>query len=147
MSPKYSRILKLFFCPLWHGKQKFNKNWWPEPSHRRQKGRPKKGRMMCRPGGTKEGRDLVLLVVGSYLTHSPSNVVCMQIVRSNRNSRSRTCSPIWLSFSCRWYQPTYIMIKYWCNTSTHPHLLSTLPPPPHIFWLFVKEDSKKNPKP
>lgn len=29
--------------------------------------------------GTKEGRDLVPLVVQSYLTYRPSNVTCMQI--------------------------------------------------------------------
>ncbi len=29
-------------------------------------------------------------MVGNYLTHSPYNVVCMQIMRSNSNGRSRT---------------------------------------------------------
>jgi len=35
-------------------------------------------------------KKLVPLVVGSYFTHSPSNVACMQIIRSNNNGRSRT---------------------------------------------------------
>jgi hypothetical protein len=38
----------------------------------------------------REGRKLVPLVVGSYLTHKPSNVANMQIVKSNSNRRSRT---------------------------------------------------------
>jgi hypothetical protein len=42
------------------------------------------------PAGTKEGRELVPLLVDSYLTHSLSNVTCMQIVRSNSNRRLRT---------------------------------------------------------
>jgi hypothetical protein len=39
------------------------KNPWQEPSHRRQKGRPKKGQKM-QPAGTKEGRELVPLFAG-----------------------------------------------------------------------------------
>jgi len=35
--------------------------------------------------GTKVGRELVPLMVRSYLTHNPSDVVSMQIVRSNSN--------------------------------------------------------------
>jgi hypothetical protein len=38
----------------------------------------------------KKGNELVFLVVGSYLTHSPFNVTCMQIVRSNNNGRFKT---------------------------------------------------------
>jgi hypothetical protein len=38
----------------------------------------------------KKGRELVPLVVGSYLTHSPSIVTCMQIVKFNNNGRSKT---------------------------------------------------------
>jgi hypothetical protein len=34
-------------------------------------------------------RELAPLVVGSYLTHCPSNVTFMQIVKSNSNGRSR----------------------------------------------------------
>jgi hypothetical protein len=34
-------------------------------------------------------REQVPLVVGGYLTHSPSNVTCMQLVKSNNNRRSR----------------------------------------------------------
>ncbi len=36
-----------------------------------------------------ERRELVLLVVGGYLTHGPFNVTCMQIMRSKNNRRSR----------------------------------------------------------
>ncbi len=55
------------------------------------------------PARTKEGRDLVplVVVVGSYLTHNLSNVACMQIVRSNSNRRSRT------SISCQGNLPLY----------------------------------------
>jgi hypothetical protein len=42
------------------------------------------------PARTKEGKELVPLMVGSYLTHSPSNVVCMQIMKSNSNGKSKT---------------------------------------------------------
>ncbi len=38
----------------------------------------------------REGKELILLVVGSYLTHKPFNVVDMQIVKSNNNRRFRT---------------------------------------------------------
>ncbi len=41
-----------------------------EPSHRKQKGRPKD----AQPAGTEEGREVVLLVVGGYLIHCPSNI-------------------------------------------------------------------------
>jgi len=50
-----------------------------EPSHRRQKGRPKKGQKDTQPLGTKEWRDLVPLMVGSYFTHSPFTVTYMHI--------------------------------------------------------------------
>jgi len=42
------------------------------------------------PTGTKKNRELVPLVVGSYFTHILTNVVYMQIVRSNNNGRSKT---------------------------------------------------------
>jgi len=42
----------------------------------------------------KKGRKLVLLVGGNSLTHGPSNVTSMQIVRFNNNGRFRTNSPI-----------------------------------------------------
>jgi hypothetical protein len=42
---------------------------------------------------TKEGKELVPLVVGSYLTHKPSNVTFIQIMRSNSNRRFRKVSP------------------------------------------------------
>jgi hypothetical protein len=38
----------------------------------------------------KKGKELVSLMVGSYLTHNPSNVAFMQIVKSNSNGRFRT---------------------------------------------------------
>jgi len=38
----------------------------------------------------KKGKELVSLVIGSYLTHSLSNVASMQIVRSNSSGTSRT---------------------------------------------------------
>jgi hypothetical protein len=37
----------------------------------------------------KKGGDLIPLAVGSYLTHHPFNVTCMQIVRFNNNGRLR----------------------------------------------------------
>jgi len=42
------------------------------------------------PARTKEGRELVPFVVGSYFTHNLFNVVYMQIMKSNNNRRSRT---------------------------------------------------------
>jgi hypothetical protein len=38
---------------------------------------------------TKEGRKLGPLVIGSYLTHIPSSVAYMQIMKFNNNKRSR----------------------------------------------------------
>ncbi len=43
--------------------------------------------------GTKVGRELVPLMVRSYLTHNPSDVVSMQIVRSNSNRSYLTHNP------------------------------------------------------
>jgi hypothetical protein len=37
-----------------------------------------------------KGKKLVPFVVGSNLTHGPSNVACMQIVRSSSNGKFRT---------------------------------------------------------
>jgi hypothetical protein len=55
------------------------------------KGQPKKGQKTHSQGTQKKkGRELVPLMVGSYLTHCPSNVACMQIVRFNSNRRPRT---------------------------------------------------------
>jgi hypothetical protein len=51
--------------------------------------RPKKGQKTHNPKGPKIGKELVSLVVGSYLTHGPSNVTTMQIVKSNNSGRSR----------------------------------------------------------
>jgi len=49
---------------------KSNKNQWLKPSHERQKGSPKD----VQPTGTKERRELVPLMVGSYLNlQEPKN--------------------------------------------------------------------------
>jgi hypothetical protein len=55
------------------------------------KGRPKKGQKMnSLQEPKKKGRELVSLVVGGYLTHGPSNVTCMQIVRVDLISTKQT---------------------------------------------------------
>ncbi len=54
-----------------------------------EKGRLKKGQKTHSPQEPKKKKELVPLVVASYLTHGPSNVACMQIVRSNSNRRLR----------------------------------------------------------
>jgi hypothetical protein len=67
-------------------------------TNRKAKERPKDAQHV----GTKEGGELVLLMVGSYLSHSPSNVVNMHIIRFNNNRRFRTsisCHPIYLSIT------------------------------------------------
>jgi hypothetical protein len=46
------------------------------------------------PIGTKEGRELVPLMIGSYLTHSLCIVAYMQIMRSNKNRRFRISNGI-----------------------------------------------------
>jgi hypothetical protein len=51
------------------------------------KGKAKERPKDAQPTSTKERRELVPLMVGSYLTYNPSNVACMQIVRSNNNRR------------------------------------------------------------
>jgi hypothetical protein len=50
---------------------------------------------------TKKNKELVPLMVGSYLTHGPYNVTHMQIVRSHNNGRSRT------SITCQCNLPFY----------------------------------------
>jgi hypothetical protein len=54
------------------------------------KGKAEKRSKDTQPARTKEGRELVPLVVRNYLTHCFSNVTCMQIVRFNTNRRFRT---------------------------------------------------------
>ncbi len=54
------------------------------------RGRPKKGQKMYNPKGPKKGTKLVSLVVKSYLTHGPSYVTNMQIMKSNSSGKSRT---------------------------------------------------------
>jgi len=65
------------------------------------KGQAKERPKDARPTRTEEGREIVPLVVGSYLTHNPSNVAYMQIMKSNNNRRSRT------SISCQHNLPLY----------------------------------------
>ncbi len=54
------------------------------------RGRPKKGQKTYNPQEPKKGKELIPLMVGSYLTHGPYNVAYMLIVKSNSNGRSRT---------------------------------------------------------
>jgi hypothetical protein len=56
----------------------------------KREGQRKAKRHTARRKTERKGRELVPIVVGSYLTHGPSNVTCIQIVRSNNNGRSRT---------------------------------------------------------
>jgi hypothetical protein len=70
--------------------QKSNKRSMVKPSLGRQKGKVKKRPKDEQFARTKKGRELDPLVVGSYLTHGPSNVTSMQIVRFHSNGRSRT---------------------------------------------------------
>jgi len=44
----------------------------------------------AQPIGTKEGRKLVPLVVGSHFTHNPFNVTYMEIVKSKNHRRFKT---------------------------------------------------------
>jgi hypothetical protein len=44
-----------------------------KPSHGRQKGKPKRPKE-AQPAGTEESKELVPPMIGSYLTHSLSNV-------------------------------------------------------------------------
>jgi hypothetical protein len=93
--------------------KKINKNRLPEPSHERQKGKPKKLKDV-QPARTKERREIVLLVWGSYFIYSPSNVTHMQIVRfniftwtmtsQNEGNRSLLMSPTFMNeFDNSWF--------------------------------------------
>jgi hypothetical protein len=62
-----------------NGQKNLVKTQWLEPSHKRQKGMLKD----VQHARTKKKKKLVFLLVGNYFTHIPSNVVRMQIVRSN----------------------------------------------------------------
>jgi hypothetical protein len=57
------------------------------------RGRPKKGQKTYNPQEPKKGKELVPLVVGSYLPHGPYNVAYMLIMKFNNNGRSRTNHP------------------------------------------------------
>ncbi len=89
-------LYKLGLIPSWVGSffliKKSNKNPWLEPSCKRQKGRQKKGQKMCNSQDQKKKKEraLVLVVVGSYVTHIPFHVTYMQIVTSNSNRRPKT---------------------------------------------------------
>ncbi len=54
------------------------------------KGTSKKGQKTHSPKGPKRERASLSFMVRSYLTHMPSNVMNMQIMKSNNNGRSRT---------------------------------------------------------
>jgi hypothetical protein len=55
----------------------------------KREGQRKAKRCTCHKNKIK-GKKLVLLVVGSYFIHSPFNVACMQIMKSNNNGKFRT---------------------------------------------------------
>jgi hypothetical protein len=55
-----------------------------EPSQGKQKGKVKERSKDAQLVGTKKGKKLVFLVLGSYFTHRPFNVTCMQIVKFNK---------------------------------------------------------------
>jgi hypothetical protein len=70
----------------WNHHNNAIKDQRPEQSHREdKKGRPKKGQKTNNSHEPRKRRNLVSLMVGSYLTHGHSNVVSMQITRSNNN--------------------------------------------------------------
>jgi hypothetical protein len=70
----------------WNHHDNAIKDQRPEQSHREdKKGRPKKGQKTNNLHEPRKRRNLVSLMVGSYLTHGHSNVVSMQITRSNNN--------------------------------------------------------------
>jgi hypothetical protein len=72
-------------------KQKSNKRLMVGTIIRETKrGRPKKGLKTYNPQEPKKGKELVPLMVGSYLTNGPYNVACMIIVKCNNNGRSIT---------------------------------------------------------
>jgi hypothetical protein len=62
-----------------------------EPSQGKQKGKAKERPKDDQLAKTKQRKELIHFVVGSYFTHGPYNVTCMQIVKFNSNGRSRTC--------------------------------------------------------
>jgi hypothetical protein len=57
---------------------------------RKTKGRAKKRPKDVQLVGTKEGRELIPLMVGIFFTHNLSNVAYMHIMRFNNNRRPRT---------------------------------------------------------
>ncbi len=65
------------------------------------KGKAKERPKDVQPKRTKEGRELIPFVVRGYFTHNLSNVVCMQVMKSNHNRRYRT------NISCQLNFPFY----------------------------------------
>jgi hypothetical protein len=74
--------------------QKSKKRLMGQNHHKgNKKERPKKGQKMNNPQDPKKGKELVLLMVGSYLTHGPFNVTYIQIVRCNNSGDLKQASP------------------------------------------------------
>jgi len=82
-------------------KRQINKKTNGQNRHTKDKRKAKERPKDTQRTGTKEGKELVPLVVGSYFTHNPFNVAYMQIMRSNSNRRSRT------NISCQRNLPFY----------------------------------------
>jgi hypothetical protein len=70
--------------------KKFNKKLMVETITQKIKGKGKERPKDAQSTRTKEGRELIVFVVGIYFTHNLFNVACMQIVRSNSNKRYKT---------------------------------------------------------
>jgi hypothetical protein len=82
--------------------QKSNKRLMARTITRRQKSEgQRKAKRRTAPRNQRKERELVPLEVGSYLTHGLSNVVYMQIVRSNSNKKYKT------SITCQHNLPFY----------------------------------------
>ncbi len=59
------------------------KNQWSELSHEDKREGQRKAKRHTNQRNQRTERARPYHVIGNYLTHSPSNVACMQIVRSN----------------------------------------------------------------
>jgi hypothetical protein len=79
--------MRLFILDCFEESNKSKKKQIAITITRKTKGKAKERPKDAEPIGTKEGRELVPLMVGSYFTHNPYNVTCMQIVRFNNNRR------------------------------------------------------------
>jgi hypothetical protein len=76
-----------------YGGKKSNKIQWPKLSDGRQKGKAKERPKDAQATRTKEGRELVLFMVGNYFTQHPFNVTRIQFMKYNNIRRSRTNIP------------------------------------------------------